>query len=84
MEKEGGLEEQADSRGRRGTETEDRWSNDSVYLLPLRRGKKRDGGTRGAKGQGEGRRETTRNEARKMVCAGAHLLLGAVIGEKER
>lgn len=36
MEKDGGLEEQTDSCGKRGTEMEDRWSNDSVYLLPLR------------------------------------------------
>lgn len=32
MEKEGGLEEQADSCGRRETETEDRWSNETVYI----------------------------------------------------
>lgn len=83
-------EEQADSCGRRENETEDHWSNDSVYLLPLRRKKEKDGGSRRYRGKAkreskEGKRErkTTRSEARKTMCW-CTSTTEFIIGGKER
>lgn len=64
MEEEGRFEKQADFCGRRGTEMEDCWSNDSVYLLPLCCRKETEKG---------GRWEEAKRGRR--CHAGAHLLL---------
>jgi len=57
---------------------EDRWSNDSVYLPPLRMGERetaREGGRRDV--------ETRRSEARKTILL-VHISYWCIIGGKER
>lgn len=75
MEKEGEFEGQANCCGKRKTETVNRWSNDSVYLLPLCRRKKRDGEER------ERKKRARRSEARKTIPMHVYY---CIIGGKER
>lgn len=76
MEKEGEFEGQSNCCGKRQTKMVNRWSNDSVYLLPLCRRKKRDREER------EKKKRARKSEARKTISM--HIYYQCIIGGKER